>query len=260
MLEYNPLGGGGNDADAQAFITAASITDSTQQSAINTLVTQLKTYGIWTKMKALYPFVGGTAFSHKFNLKDPRDLNVAFRLAFIGGGLHDSFGYKPNGTNGYADTFLTPSVTQTLNSNGLGYYVTSNTANLGNAIQMGANNNTSRSSILSANTSAGGRLNGSIINGPISNNSGHFSMQRTSSTLTSVYQNNTLIASGNSGGTLPSFKMFIGTMFNNGSVYTSGFVNCYFRIAYISDGLDSTDMTNFYTAVQAYQTTLGRNV
>jgi len=39
----------GVDTDAQAFITAASITDSTQQSAINTLVTQLKTYGIWTK-------------------------------------------------------------------------------------------------------------------------------------------------------------------------------------------------------------------
>ena len=35
----------GIDADAQAFITAASITDNTQKSAINTLVTQLKTYG-----------------------------------------------------------------------------------------------------------------------------------------------------------------------------------------------------------------------
>ena len=36
----------GPDADALAFISAASITDSTQQSAIITLVTQLKTYGI----------------------------------------------------------------------------------------------------------------------------------------------------------------------------------------------------------------------
>ncbi len=71
---------GGTDADAQAFITATAITDLTQQTAINTLVTQLKTYGIWTKMKALYPFVGGTATAHKFNLKDPRDLDAAFRL------------------------------------------------------------------------------------------------------------------------------------------------------------------------------------
>ena len=70
----------GVDADAQAFITAAGITDSTQQSAIDTLVKQLKGYGIWSKMKAVYPFVGGTATTHKYNLKDPRDLNAAFRL------------------------------------------------------------------------------------------------------------------------------------------------------------------------------------
>ncbi len=41
------------DADAQAFITAAGITDNTQKSAIETLVTDLKGYGIWTKMSAL---------------------------------------------------------------------------------------------------------------------------------------------------------------------------------------------------------------
>lgn len=46
------------DPDAQAFITAASITDPTQQSAINQLVVDLKGYNVWTKMKAIYPFVG----------------------------------------------------------------------------------------------------------------------------------------------------------------------------------------------------------
>ena len=56
------------DADAQAFITAAVITDNTQITAINTLVTDLKAYNIWSKMKALYPFVGGTASTHKWNL------------------------------------------------------------------------------------------------------------------------------------------------------------------------------------------------
>jgi hypothetical protein len=67
------------DVDALAFIAAASITDSTQQSAIDTLVKSLKSANIWTKMKALYPFVGGTATTHKFNLKDPRDLDAAYR-------------------------------------------------------------------------------------------------------------------------------------------------------------------------------------
>ena len=114
--------GAGTDADAQAFITAAGITDATQQSAINTLVTDLKGYGIWTKMKAIYPFVGGTSSTHKWNLKDPRDLDAAFRLVFNGGGTHSSTVYKPNGTNGYADTKLSPSSVQTLNSTHISFY------------------------------------------------------------------------------------------------------------------------------------------
>ena len=94
----------GFDADAQAFITAAAITDVTQQNAINTLVVDLKGYNIWTKMKALYPFVGGTASTHKFNLKNPLDTDAAFRLTFSGGWTHSSTGALPNGTNAYADT------------------------------------------------------------------------------------------------------------------------------------------------------------
>ena len=48
------------DPDAQAFITAANITDPTQQTAIIQLVTDLKNYNLWTKAPAIYPFVGGT--------------------------------------------------------------------------------------------------------------------------------------------------------------------------------------------------------
>ena len=57
------------DPDAQAFITAASITDPTQQIAINQLVVDLKGYNIWSKMKAIYPYVGGTSTSTSYNLK-----------------------------------------------------------------------------------------------------------------------------------------------------------------------------------------------
>ena len=82
------------DPDAQAFITAAGITDGTQQSAINTLVLSMKTAGVWTKCVAVYPFVGGTADSHKYNLKDPRDLDAAYRLTYNGAYTHDAMGVK----------------------------------------------------------------------------------------------------------------------------------------------------------------------
>jgi len=45
------------DPAAQAYFAATGITGATQQAAINNLVKGLKTDGIWTKMKAVYPFV-----------------------------------------------------------------------------------------------------------------------------------------------------------------------------------------------------------
>lgn len=110
------------DPDAQAFITAAGITDPTQQSAINTLVVDLKSDGLWTKMMAIYPLVGGTASSQKYNLKDPRDLDVAYRLTFGGGWSHGSFGIAGNFTNTYADTHIL-----NYNLGQIGAYVTNGT-------------------------------------------------------------------------------------------------------------------------------------
>jgi len=52
--------------------------------------------------------VGGTANSHKFNLKNPVDSNAAFRLNFVGPWVHSSTGAKPNGLSTYADTFYIP--------------------------------------------------------------------------------------------------------------------------------------------------------
>jgi len=45
------------DASSQAYFAATGITGVTQQAAINNLVKGLKTDGIWSKMKAVYPFV-----------------------------------------------------------------------------------------------------------------------------------------------------------------------------------------------------------
>jgi hypothetical protein len=90
------------DADAFAFVEAAGISDPTQQSAINSLVLGLKSNSLWTKMQVIYPFIGGTAYTHKFNLKDPRDSNVAFRIQYVGALNHFSTGIQTAG--GYLDS------------------------------------------------------------------------------------------------------------------------------------------------------------
>ena len=96
----------GIDESANLFFAASGLSDTTQKNAVNTLVKDLKRFGLWNKIKAIYPFVGGTPESHKWNLKDPRDTNDAYRLTFSGGWSHSSTGVKCNGSNTSADTFL----------------------------------------------------------------------------------------------------------------------------------------------------------
>ena len=250
------------DADATAFITAAGITNLTQASAINTLVNDLKTYGLWAKMKALYPFVGGSATSHKFNLKDPRDLDDAYRLVFSGGWVHTSTGVKPNGINTYADTKLAPNV---MGQNSIHASFYSRTDISGNYWDLGAYN-------------AGGGVvigpryqNGSSLvymniksnDSAIDNNQtiGLYMGNRTSSTTNTLFRNGVIIVNGTKSSFAPiSLNIYLGGD-NDGTLGTIvGYSPREQAFASIGDGLTDTEATNFYTSIQKFQTTLGRQV
>lgn len=250
------------DVDAQAFITAAGITDLTQQAAITNLVIGLKTDGLWTKFQALYPFVGGTATAHKYNLKNPLDTNAAFRLNFIGGWTHSSNGALPNGANAYADTFLIPSVIQSLNNNGLGAYMKLNTGGQSDPVIMGSFIGvTQASAIVMSATSVNSRLNGNTWGTIIAGASGSYDSHKTAAANTVIYKNGTSLSGVyNSGGTLPSVSIYLGTLNLNGTAYSPGYTTNELRLAYISEGLNATEVANLYTRVQAFQTTLGRQL
>ena len=249
------------DTDAQAFITAAAITDSTQQSAINTLVTDLKGYGLWTKLKAIYPFVGGTASSHKWNLKDPRDLDAAYRLVFSGGWTHSSTGALPNGTNAYADTKLTPSYALSQNNIHVSYYSRTNIsftdALIGCSDSSYSNGlylipkNSPNTEFTRINQSSFATLTGH------SSTYGMFLGNRIVSTSAKSFRNGSLIntININSSG-LSSNNVYIGSA----NVVPQQYTSCECAFASIGDGLTDTEASNFYTAVQAFQTTLGRQV
>ena len=257
----------GTDADAQAFITAAAITDSTQQSAINTLVTQLKTYGIWTKMKALYPFVGGSATSHKFNLKDPRDLDAAYRLVFNGGWTHTSTGALPNGTTGYADTKLAPSSALSLNSTHVSYYSRTNIISVGSEFgSIGsssfANNiygyikTTDGKTYFRVNRGGTPESNISIADSRL-----FYMINRNSGIQEVLYTNSiktTFSTNVNSTGLSP-YSIYLGAS-NLFGTSSSEYSSRESAFASIGDGLTDAEAVAFYTAVQKYQTTLGRQV
>jgi hypothetical protein len=257
------------DPDAQAFITAAGITDNTQKTAINTLVVDMKGYGIWTKMKAIYPFVGGTASTHKWNLKDPQDTNAAFRLVFSGGWTHSSNGALPNGTNGYAETFLSPSTSLTNNNTHMSYYSRTNTLGPNKGL-IGASAGGSFIPLFTIYGRSGSNVFFMDSYNYITNrNQGaeptgqSFLLNtRISSTSFKSFRNNLLVATSpntNSDNvTAINFPISIGALNLAGSVSQFSDFQCAF--ASIGDGLLDTEAANFYTAVQAFNTTLGRQV
>jgi hypothetical protein len=95
------------DPDAQAFITATGIS-GTDATAINTLVVDLKAYGIWNKMEVIYPFVGGTATTNKYNLIDPQDTDGAYRINFQGTWTHNNTGSLATTNATYGNTYFNP--------------------------------------------------------------------------------------------------------------------------------------------------------
>ena len=247
------------DPDAQAFITAASITNPTQQAAINTLVVDLKGYNIWGKMKALYPIVGGTASSHKFNLKDPRDLDAAFRLTFATGVTHSSTGMIGNGTTGLANTQLQPLGNLLQDSTSYSFYSRTNTNNT--TIEMGVSLN---DNILEIRTSGITyyRVNGAgLVQHSDANSLGFYTANRTGSLNLSAWKNGVKLASNTSNLSQPTVlgNIFILAL-NNGVGVGAYYSTKECAFASIGGGLTDTEAANFNTAVQAYQTTLGRQV
>jgi hypothetical protein len=243
-----------NDADAELFITATGITDPTVISAINNLVISLKSNNLWAKMNAIYPFVGGTSTTCKYNLKDPRDLDAAFRLTFSGTPSFASTGVTFNGSNS-ADTHLAPSSVLSLNNTHMSLYSRTSTSSGGSGVYDTANNavlviyrrypddlfyagvNQSAEESVVANT----------------NGSGFYVASRTASNSLVFSKNSTVYNSSTVSNSLSAFSLKIG---ENGADFDAA------EYAFFSIGtsVNSSEATSFYTIVQSFQSALGRNV
>jgi hypothetical protein len=237
-----------------AWIAATGETDLTILGALNTLETDLTTYGLTAKMKALYPFVGGTSTKHSYNFVN----TAAYQLSFVGGWTHSSNGALPNGTNAYADTGIKRNV-MAANSAAFGVYIRNNNNDLRADIGVtDANWNTLVSGVIySAINSSNPRLLGATAT---SVGFTHASLTSASS-FHRVYRNGALFATDNeasSGTNGTTLNFYIAAQNNGGSAIW--YSNKQLALTFLSDGLNATEAANFYTAVQTYQTALSRNV
>ena len=261
------------DSATTAYMSATGL-DVSYKPIIDKLVTDLKAAGLWTKMQAIYPFVGGTAALHKWNLKDPQDTDAAFRLTFLDPAFHSShstaLGYRANsqgagiGSGSYADTHLQPSLHLTdVNSTHLSFYSLQDVPSADRA-EMGCynwNGSGSRFHIIARYQGVDSFYYGMSEEGAnhyvVPGASGLFVATRTSASAQRGYRNgipgpadSAAPANG-----LPNRSVFIGAIneFANRSDIPCGFAS-------IGAGLDDRENSDLYNIVQAYQTALNRQV
>lgn len=254
------------DPDAKAFFDEASITDSTQRNAVNQLVVDLKAASLWTKMIAIYPFVGGTADTHKYNLKNPQDTDGAFRIVWVGTVTHNANGITPNGTTGYGDTKLT-GASLTIDNTHLSVYCRTIGTDQ-TRCEIGAQHNVNASSLVLRVRNNGffdsiaysTQVGDSTVSVASTDGRGFFIGTRTSSTVLRIFKNGVTSATQTAtrSGSLPTIPLYVGARnFNSGINDPS---NRNLAFVSVGSGLSDADAANFNTAVQAYQTALGRQV
>ena len=249
------------DADSQAFydrVTAAggSLTQL-EKDAINILVIDLKSYSLWTSMAAIYPMVGSSAAACAQNLK-----SSSYTGTFTSGWTFASTGVTPNGTSAYMNTGLNASTQLTNNNTHLSIYSrTQDTSKSGLDISAIVGGNhfalTAYYAALSTGLSIQYYYPTDTATGYASSTQGHFVSSRISSTSNKLYRNSLTLGTLTTTNTtvLPNTNMFLGA-----NTQPSEYQNRQYALATIGSGLTDTQVSNFYIAVQTFQTTLSRQI
>lgn len=258
-------GGIPGDPDVVAFLSATGISDATQISAITTLVASLKTASLWTKLHAFWPIVGGVGAAHRYNLKDPRDLDAAFRLTFMGTWVHDARGATADGGSAYADTHLAPTTVLGSSSGSLGIYVTVFPSDGGqNMYDLACDDDDTNPVCCISRYHDGNSYtvygdSAFAAHSAESTALGLTTTNRLSGTTTG-YRNGANVVSGTPAVVMPSstLSLFLGGDNRGGTMAYP--TNRSYGTAFVGDGLTGTEQSNLYVAMQSFQTTLGRAV
>jgi len=260
--EWKTIGTPMWDAATQAYLDATGL-PSSFAPALDGLVVGLKAKGLWTKMLAIYPFIGGTAALHKWNLKNPQDTDAAYRLTFTGGAHSLNLGYRANPEAGvfngkYADTHLIPRGIFDQNSTSLAFYSLLNVP-VRSRCEMGCFNwsPSGRFHIIARYQPSEfyyGMAEDQSSNASVPSSTGLFVATRTGASSTAAYRNGVQVGGSSTPSILlPDVSIWVGGInnFQDRSDLPCGFAS-------VGTGLSAQDNADLYTVVQTYQTALGR--
>jgi len=249
-----PVGGSAYDADAQAFfdrVTAAGGTlTTTEKNATNQLVLDMKSAGIWSSMKAIYPMVGASAAACAQNLK-----SSSFTGTFTSGWTFASTGVKGNGTSAYFDTGFKPSTDASLSGFSFGGYPRNNDTS-----------GTQVSGCFSTTFAQNNLSNGNMFSGSINELFSYtanpsqrmFVHRRTSASFSESYRDSTSLGTATTTAIgLPNINYYIGVRNASPPTFYDAHEYAFYFFGLSLTNQNALDLT---TAVNTFQTTLSRNV
>jgi hypothetical protein len=236
---------------AVTFAGGTGIT-STESGATQTLFTQLFTNGLWDKIIAIYPMLGGIAASCGINGKSPYDSNSSYRLTFNGGWTFNASGATGNGTNAYANTYMSeteepdlrmlgaynslPNIGGTDLGNGTSYLVTKEAFGTRALFQFGG---------------------GSALQVAVSNGQGLYFGVRLPS-FGRIYKNGVAIGTGAVGGTSwGTDQLFLAAQNSSGT--PADYEANQHSFVIMTNELEMTDIPVLANIINTFQTTLNRN-
>ena len=245
------------DADAQAFFdrvtTAGGSLSLTEKQAVNQLVLDLKANSLWTPMKAIYPMVGASAAACAQNLK-----SSSFTGVFNGAWSYASTGITGNGTNTFMDTLITPNTVMNFNSQS--YFIYKGSVQNATVCEFGVNNNAifGISQYLKEGYNT---INEFVLAGNFTSTmtAGAYILNRNNSNDKKLFRNGVLFETKTSAATnITLGNLYLGSRNLDG--VSDSATNTQIRFFAVGDGLTDTQASDFYTAVQNFQTALSRNV
>ena len=255
-----------------AWIAATSETDTTILNALNTFEAGLIANSLTTKFNAIYPMVGGTSGKHAFNFMN----TSLYSLTFNGGWTHSATGALPNGVNANANTGIIPDTILTVNNNHLSFYSRSNTAvglSPNFKVSIGAFNSGTSSRIFALYLKTNGTGNALYANtsgttnqfaqGASIDSRGWFIGNKSANAIggLTVSKNGTSLASNSA---LPTQTLYpISTnIFISGNAFggTVQYDDKECAMVTIGTSLTSGEISTLYTLIQAFQTSLSRQV
>jgi hypothetical protein len=259
------------NVEAQDFfnrVTAAGGTlSTTEQNAIRALVINLKSIGVWDKMKAIYPMVGSSAAACAQNLK-----SSSYTGTFTSGWTFASTGVTPNGTSAFFNTTLNLLTNTTIynvhysiysrtdSTLGVDFGVTTSPLFQREGWMTLRNNLNELLGNFYDHDGAGGL--GGFIRVTNTNSQGYYVLSAIASNNIFITKNSSVVGTSttNNPSQPGNGNVYLGAFNNATTSLPFLFANRQYALATIGDGLTTTQSSNLYSIVQSFQTLLSRQV